>query len=314
MVTAEKTIYTAFGMRLTSEIPLPELIRSTNRTEHIDVEIVQGDLSFIWNEGRAMDRHFCIFEDGRVLFYIPGTAVYSIQEGRKVVVSPMPDADQKKIRVYLLGSCMGALLFQRNLLPLHGSAVVIEGKAYAFVGDSGAGKSTLAAAFLSQGYPLLTDDVIAVSLAEASGPTVIPAYPQQKLWQESIDQLGMESSGFVPLYEEVTKFAVPVAAKFYAEPVPLGGVFELVKTEGATWDIQPVKMLNRLPLLLLHTYRSYFISLLHLEQWHFAGTASIAKHCEVFQLRRPTAGFTAHELASHIIQLVSRKLEFANDI
>ena len=53
---------------------------------------------------------------------------------------------------------------QRKVLPLHGSAIAINGKAYAIIGDSGAGKSTLALAFLNRGYRLLTDDVIAVSL------------------------------------------------------------------------------------------------------------------------------------------------------
>jgi len=314
MVTARKTVYTAFGIRLTSEIPLPELIRSINGTEEADVEMVYGDLSFVWNEERTVHRHFCVCEEGRILFYIPHTAVFSIEAGRKVTIHPMPRADENKIRIYLLGSCMGALLFQRHILPLHGSAVVIDGKAYAFVGESGAGKSTLAAAFLSKGYSLLTDDVIALSFSEAGVPTVIPAYPQQKLWQESMDGLGMESGPYVPLYEEISKFAVPVAAKFHTRPVTLGGVIELVKTEGEQWDIQPVQKLSRFPLLLHHTYRNHFISLLHLEQWHFAGMANIARHCEVFQLRRPTAGFTAQQLASHIIQLVSNKLEFANEI
>ena len=60
----------------------------------------------------------------------------------------------------------GALLMQRKILPLHGSAVAIDGKAYAIVGDSGAGKSTLASAFLNKGYQLLSDDVIAVSLSQ----------------------------------------------------------------------------------------------------------------------------------------------------
>ena len=78
----------------------------------------------------------------------------------------MKEADEDKIRLYILGTCMGALLMQRKILPLHGSAIAIDGKAYAFVGDSGAGKSTLASAFLSKGYKLLSDDVIAVSLSE----------------------------------------------------------------------------------------------------------------------------------------------------
>ena len=61
---------------------------------------------------------------------------------------------------------MGAILMQRKVFPLHGSAIAINGKAYAFVGDSGAGKSTLASAFLNKGYQLLSDDVIAVSLSQ----------------------------------------------------------------------------------------------------------------------------------------------------
>ena len=68
--------------------------------------------------------------------------------GNRISFSPAAGAEETAVRLYLLGTCMGALLFQRKLLPLHGSAVVINGKAYAFVGDSGAGKSTLAAAFL----------------------------------------------------------------------------------------------------------------------------------------------------------------------
>ena len=38
---------------------------------------------------------------------------------------------------YLLGTCMGTILMQRKILPLHGSAIEIEGKVYAIVGDSG---------------------------------------------------------------------------------------------------------------------------------------------------------------------------------
>ena len=74
--------------------------------------------------------------------------------------------DEDVIRLYILGTCMGAILMQRKILPLHGSAIEIDGKAYAIVGDSGAGKSTLASAFLKQGYQLVSDDVIAVSLSQ----------------------------------------------------------------------------------------------------------------------------------------------------
>ena len=111
------------------------------------------------------------------------TAIYCIEDGYKITVAPLAGADEEKVRVYLLGTCMGALLMLRNTLPLHGSAVVIDGRAYAFLGDSGVGKSTLAAALVHQGYPLVSDDVIATTARESdAAPLVMPAYPQQKLW------------------------------------------------------------------------------------------------------------------------------------
>ena len=43
----------------------------------------------------------------------------------------MKDTGEDKIRLLFLGTCMGALLIQRKILPLHGSAIEIDGKAYA---------------------------------------------------------------------------------------------------------------------------------------------------------------------------------------
>ena len=57
------------------------------------------------------------------MFLIPETAFYCIEDGRKITVSPLAGADPEKVRVYLLGTCMGALLMIRGMLPLHGSAV-----------------------------------------------------------------------------------------------------------------------------------------------------------------------------------------------
>ena len=74
------------------------------------------------------------------------------KDGNKIIVSPLDEIDEDVIRLYILGTCMGAILMQRKILPLHGSAIAINGKAYAIVGDSGAGKSTLASAFLKKGY------------------------------------------------------------------------------------------------------------------------------------------------------------------
>jgi len=301
--TAIQFSYTVFGLRLKSEFILPELLQSAKQEEESDFEIRSGDLSDAWDEYGSHDEYFA-FAGNHILFYIPDIAIFKISGGKQIIVSPLSGADEKSIRLYLLGTCIGTILLQRRLLPLHGSAVVINGKAYAFVGESGAGKSTLAAAFLNRGYQLLSDDVIAVSHNQGDNiPVVLPAYPQQKLWQESIEQLGMDTNRYLPIYE--SKYAIPVSSMFCTESVPLAGVFELVKTEEKEVEIRRYQGLERLPILRMHTYRDFLIPQLCGEQWHFSTIASLVSKVNVYQLRRPSVGFTAHDLVAEVLQTVN---------
>lgn len=220
--------YTVFGLSLISEFPLPELICQSTEVEVNDssaqIEIRRADLVQAWDHAQKWNPYTALYGD-QVLFYIPDIGYLGVEKGRYIHVSPFACCCEDQLRLYLLGSCMGALLPQRGILPLHGSAVVVNGKAYAFCGESGAGKSTLAAVFTQRGYRILTDDVIAVSFTEHGHPAVIPSYPQQKLWQASLDQLGMNGKGYSSLYAETDKFAVPVRDSFEHQQVPLAGFF-----------------------------------------------------------------------------------------
>ncbi|MEM9540384.1 MAG: hypothetical protein AAGA60_12905 [Cyanobacteria bacterium P01_E01_bin.42] len=89
---------------------------------------------------------------------------------------------------YLLGPVLAFVLRWQKVLCLHASAIAVEGRAIAFVGIAGAGKSTTAAAFAQQGYPVLSDDVVALDWQE-NAPYVRPAYPRLRLWPESVDFL-----------------------------------------------------------------------------------------------------------------------------
>ena len=77
-------------------------------------------------------------------------------------------------------------------------------------------------------------------------PVVTPSYPQQKLWQESLDQLGMsmERGNYRPVYRETAKYAVPVATRFCDGQVPLAGVFELVKSEAEAVTLDLCRISN----------------------------------------------------------------------
>ncbi|MEH7302882.1 aldolase [Neobacillus drentensis] len=301
--TEKRTVYKAFGLRISSDILLPELDQCSNIEDNVDLEIKYGDLSETWNRLSYPEAVFIVKED-LIMFQIPDTATFCIQNSNKIIVCPMNGADLGKIRLYILGTCMGAILLQNRLLPLHGSAVEINGEAYAFIGESGAGKSTLAAAFLNNGYKLLSDDVIAVSLSNDNIPHVIPSFPQQKLWHESLDQFGMDKANLKPLFERETKYAVPILTKFYEKPLPLAGIFELVKTPNDEIEMHKIGKLECLLTLLNHTYRKSLIRRLGLQEWHFTYSSRVLSNIEIFKLQRPTSKFTAQNLVTLILNTI----------
>lgn len=311
MITTLKTNqYEAFGFQIKSVIPLPELQEGPMQgtCDGIDIQINFAELSTLWDEANDPNRYFYV-QDNSVLFRVPEVAIYRVENGANISVSPYDKASLDKIRLYLLGTCMGIILMQRKILPLHGSAVVIDGKAYAIVGDSGAGKSTLASAFLKKGYQLVSDDVIPVSLSIDRVPFVTPAYPQQKLWEESLAAFNMDSAHFKPIIDREQKFAVPVDAQFATKPLQLAGIYELVKRGNGSAEISPIVDLVRFQALFDHTYRNFLLPSLDLLEWHFKISAIIINGVAMYQIRRPDNRFTADELTKLILNTIEKREE-----
>ena len=301
----EFTLYKMFGLIVDSDILLPE-VACCGVNHSPDIYIRRTNLTSILNSQIVNSDHF-IIEDNSVLFHAPHIAVFLIEDGNRISYFPLSDSLEDYLALYIMGTCMGAILLQRKILPLHGSAVAIDGKAYAIVGDSGAGKSTLASAFLNKGYQLLSDDVIPVSFSDEGVPMVTPAYPQQKLWQESLDQFEMEANNFQPIFNRETKFKIPVEDKFADEPLPLAGIIELSKTEENQIKFEPIQNLERLSTLYKHTYRNFIIPRAGLTEWHFQTSAKIISQIEMHKLQRPVSTFSAHELTDVILSSIHKE-------
>lgn len=302
----KKYLYQAFGLTIWSEIPLPELtaVELTSISE-VDVYIEFGYLEHIADEWNIADRNFQ-YRDAALLFEIPDLALFEVSYGRKITISPKYGVNMARIRLYLLGTCMGAILMQRRTLPLHGSAVMIGQSAYAFLGDSGAGKSTLSAALANQGYPLLSDDVVAVHYSKGSSePIVSPAYPQQKLNAYSMDMLQMESAGYEIIMDEF-KYAVPRRDQFYVDDVPLAGVFELLPTTENNITVEPIYALSGIHLLQAHTYRLALIKRMSMLQWHFSSVTQLAGVLPMNRISRPVDGRTVHNVVDAVLQTVNK--------
>lgn len=316
---ASKFSYTAYGFQIASDFPHPVFTPSNGNAAAADIIIEFGDLSALWSE-MASPEESCICKENLVMFHIPEVATFLIANGNQIVVSPVKGATPVQIRLFLDGYCMATIMLQRNILPLHGSAVVVDGKAYAIIGRSGAGKSTLAKVFLEQGYSFLSDDVIPVDLTHESGEVMVfPAFPEQKLWQESLHGLGMESRVYSPIYEKEltnnstntrrmrTKFAIPVF-HYTDRPMPLKGIFELAKADNEEEvGVHPLNKNEQLCAVMHHTFHSSLIVDLGLLEWHFRTSVGLMNRTEVFKLKRSETSFSARELVSSILERIDKE-------
>jgi hypothetical protein len=117
----------------------------------------------------------------------------------------------------------------RGLEVFHASGVVIDGRALLFAGPPGAGKSSLAAALLSAGGQLLSDDVVALALSDGdliayAGSVVLQlrAAEDERLSTGARTALGSPASPSFGKQRYVID-SVP-------DPVPLGGLFLLERS------------------------------------------------------------------------------------
>jgi hypothetical protein len=294
--------YRVYGLNVQSEFELPELLADSFSGQP-DVMISFGSIDTVhmMNWFAQVGEHFFI--------RIDDVASYRISNGRNIVIDP-EHSDAAKIRVFLLGSAFGALLFQRGLIPLHGSAIAVNGSACIITGKSGAGKSTLTHAFTRAGYHMMTDDVATISTEKSLGgmPFLHSAYPQQKLWQQSLDLFDYSSDGFQTVWGAETKYRIPMGDRFYAGKLPFRALIRLRKTNKVTTPIiEPVRGSKKMQILLDETYRPIFAAELGVHERHFQMCTDILRHISVYELIRPETGIPPQNLVHLVVRTIGQQ-------
>ncbi len=240
-------LYRAFGLTIASEFPMVQVPEIASG--EADVRIVRRtDLS----DSGEQD----------VIFFQAGDVAYiRVTGGKLIEVQPLEGSSGDHLSVYLMGSAMGAVLHQRDFLPLHGSCVTNGTQSIFITGDSGAGKSTLAAEFLRRGWKLITDDVSALfGLEKGQTPMVQSSYPSQKLWQDSLEHYERPQKDIHSLYarDDREKFGVDVTRFFYDGAAPLTLIVRLIPADGPC-RIAPIQGMAKTDQLMRNTYRAFMI-------------------------------------------------------
>jgi len=289
--TRNAVTYRVFGLTVVSELTLPELpLAHGNADVCIRYGKVPLDLDNV-----LFRQENCQVGPSQLLLNVPAAGRFHIENGKNITVEPAAAADEKTVRLFLLGTAFGALLMQRGILPIHGSAIALDGRGIIFTGASGVGKSSLLAAFRQQGAQFLTDDVAAISLDVDGTPWLNPAYPQQKLWRDSAEAMGLSLDGYARVLPEMDKYALPSAAGFSSTAVPLVAICELQPTPRADVSIHPLDNGDTLSVLILNTYRPWLVRGLGLKAQHFRQCAELCARIRGLRLVRGAGTFSLAE-------------------
>ena len=290
--------YTAYGLGIHSEIPLPGFVAGTDRR---DVEVRLESLDEAMEDLRGSHEEFSV-RPGESRFWWDEIGGFVVRDGREILVDPVPGAVEEDLRIGVLGPALAALLQQRGFLLLHASAVVIDGVAVGFMGRSGWGKSTMAATLHAAGHALLADDVLAIRILHGI-PHAFPGLVQYKLWPDAITALGGDPGEMQRLLGSSEKRWHSDAERFHTEvPVPLQNLYVLAPGERPEIEGLPARE------AFLHlTSHSLAIRwfLKNTDSAHFLTRAQLVDAAAVRLLRRPRDLALLAELATLVERDVS---------
>lgn len=288
--------YCAFGLNIESEIECPYLVQGGFSIPDLVVRwgAVPHELEQVQERGA-----FHQIGDGRFLLKVNRVGRYLVTGGREIVVEARPDAAPEDVRLFLLGSAMGALLHQRGVWPLHGSAIAGATGAVLFVGATGSGKSTLAGVFHRRGFQVLSDDVCALTIRSDGLVQVWPAYPRISLWADSVVELGAEPGQLGRTHTAEEKYDLPLV-RFGREPVAIQVVYVLQPSERESISLMPLRGFDKVQELTANTYRLHYLTGMKRAPQHFQQAQALARQARVVRVTRPTQPFLLAELAGII--------------
>jgi hypothetical protein len=277
--------YMLCGWHTRSEMPFTGVPTSGSDAERIDIliQMAHGHSPIGNSSGRLVLEHS--IECSRIR--IDTVADFEIRGGQVITIWPAAGATQKDIEIFLFGPVWATLCHQRGLLPLHASAVLVDGRITAFAGPSGAGKSTTAALMHSLDYQLFADDILPVTFDKNCEPGAWPYLRRLKLQADAILQLALTAGE--PVSERLDKDKYFVHPKYPANDKwsRLERLYLLeIGAINSQNSIERIVGAEAVSALVQHTYHFDFIEGSGRFNDHLAFCIQLASKIAIYRLRR----------------------------
>jgi hypothetical protein len=219
-------LFGLYGLIIDTDFSLSNAPSSTFRKTDIKVRFLNSQKDFPTPSNWFMHWHlpggepwlsFAKLHDGYLLHFEELSDFFVHKSGKEIVCLPKSGISSDTIRHLLLNQVIPLVINLRGGEALHASAVLTPHGIIAFSGPAGSGKSTIAGTLLKAGYPLMSDDCLA--LIEKDGEFHgMEAYPEVRLWGDSFKWLFGNGRPHKPVAHYTGKQRVHITTKEQAIP------------------------------------------------------------------------------------------------
>ena len=278
--------YVIAGLQVASELPIPAADRGQHEFgSDIDVTIKLGEPPRPLANAKYRDEWLEIGDREAVLRPKTGLA-FAVRDGSEITVHRTPDIADSDVHLFLVGSVWGLLCHQRRILPLHCSAIELDGRAIAFTGVSGAGKSTLAAGLSKRGYLHLCDDVCVLEQA-GKAVRLLPMPKGIKLWGDASEALDVARGAAISSDRALDKFYVSLPEYEGREELDISALYVLAYDDTKSPGICALTGSDKFQEVLASLYRYHWMTMMRDPAEVFEQVAAAVRTLRVFRFSRP---------------------------
>lgn len=298
-MSSEKTYtYQAFGMVIASSRPLS--------ATPFDKPGMPADVTIRYGEVPRQLSEKCTYKTRKwacnaselLIDNEPGYR-YLIRHGNEVIVEPRA-SDQDSPSCHLLHATVwGALLHQRGMMALHASSVLGPDGVWVIMGHSGQGKSSTAAELIKRGHRMLSDDITVVRPADNSDYEVMPAFPVNRLWQDTYDGIDFDSDNMTLSKSDTNKYDIQVNA-FSQQSARLSKIFLLNPRDVDEVSVKKLDKHLSFKALVLATYRKRIAEGMSQTHRYLRNLDQLSSQYSVIEVTRPN---TSANLAEGLTQV-----------